>query len=210
MTPAGSVAVDVGVHPSWLPEMDAVPGTGTVKLDSWPVTDQPGKVFLVSVTVIAFPFRLPVPVVLALSTVRVTAFVFAVKVNAPVAPTVKVTGMGNGPLLPTTVNDVVPVEALKAVALVGVNAADTETAVPAVAGAVVVVLATPVALTVTGVPMLVPPDENCTDPAGTVVPVAAVTVAVRVTVAPGAGVVGEATTDVVVATGPAGGVVLVV
>src|SRR5215472_8694348 len=193
-------AVSVGVHPSWLPEMvKPVAVVLPAKSDSWPVTDQPGVVLRVSDTVIAFPFRLPVPVVLAASTVRVTAFVFAVKVNTPVAPTVKVTGMGNGPLDPTTVNDALPVEPLKPV-LVGVNTADTGTTVPAVAGAVVVVVATPVALTATGVPMLVPPAENCTDPAGMVVPEAGVTVAVRVTVAPGAGVVDERASAVLVPT----------
>jgi hypothetical protein len=150
---------------------------------------------------------------LVASTVSGTAVVVAVKVNAPVAATLKVTGMGNGPLLPTTVKLALPVEVLKAVALVGVNTADTVTAVPAVAGAAKgMEVATPVASTVTGVPMLVAglPCVNCTVPAGTVVPLAAVTVAFAVRLAPGAGVLVEKETAVLVLTGPAGAVVSLV
>src|SRR5579863_6328518 len=56
-------AVSVGTHPSWLPEMvcpasEPVPVPVPVKLDDWPDTDQPGKVFRVSDTVIVF--RAPV------------------------------------------------------------------------------------------------------------------------------------------------------
>src|SRR5215472_11843426 len=201
--PAG---VPVGVHPSWSPEM--VPPAAVplpVKLDSWPLTDQPGKVFLESATVTAF--STPVPVAGEPETARLTVPAATEKVKVPDAGTV--TEIGTVPVLGAVVVtdiDVVPVEPLKAVVLVGVNTADNVSVAAAVK--VVVVVATPLALTATGVPMLVPPASNCTVPAGWV-PSVAVVVEVRATVVPTWAGFGDAVSVVFVAVACAGPVALV-
>src|SRR5215467_14510951 len=51
--PAGE-PTNVGVHPSELAGMVPVPGEASAKKDSWPETDQPGKVFRESLTVTWF------------------------------------------------------------------------------------------------------------------------------------------------------------
>src|SRR5262249_61847495 len=40
-----------GAHPSWLPEMGVDGVADEVNVDSWPETDQPGKLFGVSLSV---------------------------------------------------------------------------------------------------------------------------------------------------------------
>src|SRR5215472_9355564 len=166
--PAG---VPVGVHPSWSPEM--VPPAAVTA------------------------FSTPVPVAGEPETARLTVPAATEKVKVPDAGTV--TEIGTVPVLGAVVVtdiDVVPVEPLKAVVLVGVNTADNVSVAAAVK--VVVVVATPLALTATGVPMLVPPASNCTVPAGWV-PSVAVVVEVRATVVPTWAGFGDAVSVVFVA-----------
>src|SRR5215469_11987342 len=81
--------VSVGTHPSWLPEMvDPAAVPLPVKSASWPDTDQPGKVFRVSDTVIAGS----APVAFDPDSVRCTVPGVTVKVKVPDVGTVKVTG----------------------------------------------------------------------------------------------------------------------
>jgi hypothetical protein len=182
VTPEGSVPVLVGVHPSWLPDMDAPPLP--VKSAAWPDTDQPGEVFRVSDTVtwvVAAVALLPLTASVTVSVVSTVR----VKEPPPVVLAGTVTAIGivpGGGTVPDgkTVTMSVRVEALKAVWPAGVNTAFS-LFFPA-AGNIVVVVATPLELRATGEPISVPPTSNCTVPAGVAVPLTAFTVAVKVTV----------------------------
>jgi hypothetical protein len=173
-----------------------------VNVDSCPETDQPGKVFRVSEMVTFGSVPVPVEPVTVSDAV---AGVATETVSAPVAATVTliVTGLFVAVRTLEEFRVVVPVEP-ENVWLVGVNIAVSVIAEVNGDGAVKVVVATPLAFTATGVPMLVPAFWNCTEPA-----VAGVSVAVSVTVAPAAAGFGDATRVVVVAV-CAGGVALVV
>jgi len=185
-----------------LPEIGVDGVADDVNVDSCPETDQPGKVFRVS-WMVTFG-SVPVPVE-PLTVSDAVAGVATVTVSAPDAATVTliVTGLFVAVRTLEEFRVVVPVEPENDW-LVGVNMADSVTAEVNGDGAVNVVVATPLAFTATGVPMLVPAFWNCTEPA-----VAGVSVAVSVTVAPAAAGFGDATRVVVVAV-CAGGLALVV
>src|SRR5512146_1040354 len=202
---AASVSwVSVGTHPSWSPEMS--PCGLEVVFRKWaacPLTDQPGKVFRVSETVIGKSW--PVAEVPAPFTVRLTVPAPTVRVKTPDVGTVTASGSKKPPAGMTDTGIAEEVDPDTCTPAAGANAAVTET-VPDVEN-VVVVVAMPPAPTVTGDPMADPPVENVTVPFGVELSLM-VTVAVRVTVWPVWAGFGD-TCSVVVLLGCDGAVALV-
>ena len=129
-----------------------------------------------------------------------TSVVSTVRAKLPVGGSVAASGIAPEFGAGLTLRLSVPVEGAKAVGSVGVYVADSGSA-PGVAN-VVVVLAIPLELSVTGAPMAVPPTENTTDPVGAALPLAGATPAVSVTAWPPVAGFGDATSAVVVATAP--------